>query len=165
MRGDVTVESEPGRGSRFQLSVVVDPIESEHDSAATRGGDADAARALHLLAAEDNPYGRVVLNTMAAALGHRIDFVSTGAAAVEAVRTGVYDAVLMDIVLPDIDGIAATRRIRRLAGRAGTIPVIGLSGCGESEEAKALGAGMTAYLGKPVSPTALSRALATAVGA
>jgi CheY-like chemotaxis protein/anti-sigma regulatory factor (Ser/Thr protein kinase) len=164
MRGDVTVESEAGRGSLFRLTVVVDPVEAGHEGAGTTPGAVSVRqRVLHLLAVEDNPYGRVVLNTMAAALGHRIDFAGTGAAAVEAVRTGAYDAVLMDVVLPDADGIAVTRRIRKLAGSAGTIPVIGLSGR-SADEAQARSAGMNAYLVKPVSPSVLARALAAALG-
>ena len=93
---------------------------------------AATARPLTILCAEDNPYGRVVMNTILAELGHRVDFVESGEAAVEAAARGGYDAVLMDVTLPGLDGIEATRRIRALPGKAGQVPVIGISGRAEA---------------------------------
>ncbi len=119
------------------------------------------ARALTLLCAEDNPYGRVVMNTILTELGHRVDFVETGEAAVEAAARGGYDAVLMDVMLGGLDGLAATRRIRALPGKAGQVPVIGISGRGDAaDEAAARAAGMNFYFIKPVSPGKLAQALA-----
>jgi CheY-like chemotaxis protein len=67
----------------------------------------------------------------------------------------------MDVTLAGIDGIEATRRIRALPGKAGQMPVIGISGRGESgEEAAARAAGMNFYFVKPVSPSKLAQALA-----
>ena len=82
--------------------------------AAPHGG-----KPLSILCAEDNPYGRVVMNTILTELGHRVDFVETGEAALRAVERGSYDAVLMDVMLPGFGGIEATRRIRALPGKAG----------------------------------------------
>jgi CheY-like chemotaxis protein len=79
---------------------------------------------------------------------------------VEAVRGGGYDAVLMDVMLPGVNGIDLTRRVRALSGAAGTIPVIGISGASGRHERAARAAGMNAYLVKPVSPRALAEALA-----
>ncbi|MGA8651026.1 MAG: response regulator, partial [Xanthobacteraceae bacterium] len=111
--------------------------------------------------AEDNPYGRVILNTILTELGHRADFASSGEEAIAAVTRG-YDAMLMDVTLPGIDGLEATRRIRAIAGLAGQTPIIGISGRGEAgDEQAARAAGMNFYLRKPLSPTALSEALAT----
>ena len=126
---------------------------------------ASRSRRLRVLCAEDNPYGRVVLNTILRELGHRVDFVGTGEAAVAAVARGEHDVVLMDVTLPGIDGIEATRRIRALPAPAGRIPIIGISGRTEPRDAAAaLAAGMNAYLRKPASPAELNEALRAAAG-
>ncbi len=163
MNGDLAVASAPNGGSRFRLTVVVDAVT---DVAAVQAGSTAAAapaapvRPLHILCAEDNPYGRVVLNTILTELGHRADFVGTGEAAINAVAHGTYDAVLMDVTLPGIDGIAATRRIRELGGDTGRVPIVGISGRGNSsDEAVGRAAGMDGYLTKPLSPSALTQAL------
>jgi len=160
MRGDLTVMSKPGAGSTFRFTATVDLVkpasaEAEAGSASAR---AAPARALHILCVEDNPYGRVVLNTILTELGHRADFVGTGEAAVEAAAGKGYDAVLMDVTLPGIDGLEATRRIRARIGSG--VRVIGVSGRSSAEEAaRARAAGMNDYLPKPLSPSALARAL------
>jgi len=131
--------------------------------AADQGGlRAKASRPLTLLCAEDNPYGRVVMNTILSELGHRVDFVENGESAVKATAGGGYDAVLMDIALPGFDGLEATRRIRALPGKAGLVPVIGISGRAEAgSEAAARAAGMNFYFAKPVSPSKLAQALSS----
>ena len=118
-----------------------------------------------MLCAEDNPYARVVLNTILIELGHRVDFAGTGEAAVAAVTRGGYDLVLMDMTLPGIDGLAATRAIRALQGEAGKVPIIGISGHTDArDEEAAHAAGMNAFLAKPVSPAAIAQAVAKFVG-
>jgi CheY-like chemotaxis protein/nitrogen-specific signal transduction histidine kinase len=160
MGGDLTVTSAPGHGSTFRLTALV----ARADAAAGAEPHALAApaRPLAILCAEDNPYGRVVMNTILTELGHRVDFVETGEEAVRAVEHGSYDAVLMDVMLPGYGGVEATRRIRVLPGRAGQVPVIGISGRGESvNEEVARAAGMNFYFTKPVSPGKLAQALAS----
>jgi CheY-like chemotaxis protein/two-component sensor histidine kinase len=164
MRGDLEIESTPGRGSTFRLVVMVDRAASHEageraQSAAERDGV--AARPLNILCVEDNPYGRVVMNAILTELGHRVDFAGSGESAIDAVRRGGHDAVLMDITLADMDGFEATRRIRALSGAAAAIPVIGVSGRTRPTDADAaIAAGMMAYLTKPVSPRVLADALA-----
>jgi CheY-like chemotaxis protein len=166
MGGDLTVASEPGGGSRFRLSVTVDEVAQAPEMPQAAAARAAAVRPLAVLCVEDNPYGRVLLNTILTELGHRADFVATGAAAVDAVAQGSYDAVLMDVTLPDIDGVEATRRIRALDGGAGRVPIVGVSGRGNAaEEGLARAAGMDGYLTKPLSPSALTQALGTVAAA
>ena len=164
MGGDLAVASEPGSGSRFRLSVTVDKVAEAAAPAPSEGAAARdaAARSLAVLCVEDNPYGRVLLNTLLAELGHRPDFVGTGAAAVEAVAQGRYDVVLMDVTLPDFDGVEATRRIRALPGPGARIPIVGVSGrANAADEATGRAAGMDGYLTKPLSPSALTQVLAS----
>ena len=161
MGGDLKVTSKKGAGSSFRLNALVArvaarPVAQRDDARLGK------ARPLSILCAEDNPYGRVVMNTIIGELGHRVDFVESGEAAVQAAAGGGYDAVLMDIALAGLDGIEATRRIRALQGRAGTVPVIGISGRTEAgNEQAALAAGMNFYFAKPVSPSRLAQVLAT----
>jgi CheY-like chemotaxis protein len=159
MGGDLTVSSTPGRGSIFDFSAVlpIGPAEA-HETAPTRQS-AMPARRLKILCAEDNPYGRVILNTILTELGHRIDFVESGEQAVAAASRG-YDAMLMDVTLPGIDGLEATRRVRALGGKPGATPVIGISSRSEPRDRDAAhAAGMNAYLHKPLSPSMLREAI------
>jgi CheY-like chemotaxis protein len=164
MGGDLTVTSKPGGGASFRLTATFDQVAETADAADREGTSAahaaPALRPLHILCAEDNPYGRVVLNTILTELGHRADFVGTGTAAVAAAARGGYDVVLMDVTLPGLDGLEATRRIRALDRPAGGVVLIGISGrANAADEAAGRAAGMDGYLVKPISPAALTRLL------
>jgi CheY-like chemotaxis protein/nitrogen-specific signal transduction histidine kinase len=143
MGGDLKVTSKKGEGSTFRFTALVEAVPAQ--AAATPGSARlQPSRPLTLLCAEDNPYGRVVMNTILTELGHRVDFVETGEAAMKAAERGGYDAVLMDVTLAGVDGLAATRAIRALPGARGQVPVIGISGRGASTDeaaARAVGAG------------------------
>lgn len=161
MGGDLAVTSTPGRGASFCFTAVL-PLASAEPKEETRARQTLSApqRRLAILCVEDNPYGRVILNTILTEAGHRADFVGSGEEAVAAVARG-YDAVLMDVTLPGIGGLEAARRIRALPGAAGSTPIVGISGRSEAgDEAAARVAGMNGYLRKPISPSALSEALA-----
>jgi CheY-like chemotaxis protein len=160
MGGSLVVNSRRGQGSTFRLRVAVTPVAPADGRTALR--PVKSVR-LRLLCADNNPYSRVVLKAMLGELGHRVAFVGTGEAAVEAVRRGGHDAVLLDLALPGIDGVEAARRIRALPGPAGRIPIIAVSGGGEANDAAtAQAAGMDAYLRKPASSAELSDALQAA---
>jgi CheY-like chemotaxis protein len=164
MGGSLAVMSAPGKGSTFRFSVPVARADSGIEPMAPEAGaNSGERRALSILCAEDNPYGRVVMNTILTELGHRVDFVETGEAAVKAAARGGYDAVLMDVTLTGLNGVEAARRIRALGDGAGQVPIIGISGRTEAgDEAVAREAGMNFYFTKPVSPSQLAQALALA---
>jgi two-component system, sensor histidine kinase len=159
MGGDIVVAQRRDGGTTFTLTVMM----SRAEGALTimSGADADPsnpAEALRILSVEDNPFGRVVLNAILTELGHQAEFIGQGEAAAERIARGDFDAVLMDMVLPGINGIEAIRRIRQLKPPLGRIAIIGVSGRGD-DEAASRAAGADAFLVKPVSPRALATAL------
>jgi len=160
MGGDIVATQRRGGGTTFTLSVVMSPAKGPVTIMAGADGELStgASRSLRLLSVEDNPFGRVVLNAILTELGHQTEFIGQGEAAPERIAQGSFDAVLMDMVLPGIDGVEAIRRIRALAPPHGRIPIIGVSGRGE-DEAASRAAGADAFLVKPVSPRALATAL------
>jgi CheY-like chemotaxis protein/nitrogen-specific signal transduction histidine kinase len=165
MGGDLTVTSTPGRGSTFRLAIVLPVATADPSGSRHAQPTKTPARRLAVLCVEDNPYGRVILNTILTELGHRADFVASGEEAVDAVKRG-YDVVLMDVTLPGIDGLEATRRIRALSDAVGRTPIVGISGRTEiGDEGAARAAGMNSYLRKPVSPSALSEVVAAVLPA
>jgi two-component system, sensor histidine kinase len=165
MGGDLTVTSTQGRGSRFCFSAVLAVATAEFAEMERAQQTAVPARRLSVLCAEDNPYGRVILNTILTELGHRADFVSSGEEAVAAVSRG-YDVILMDLTLTGIGGLEATRRIRALAEPARLTPIVGISGRAEPGDGEAARlAGMNFYLRKPISPSMLSEAIDVAMAA
>jgi CheY-like chemotaxis protein/nitrogen-specific signal transduction histidine kinase len=156
MGGRLTVSSRPGQGSTFRLTVLARP--AAQSATASRGGK--RSRALRVLCVEDNPYGRIVLNAVLTELGHRVSFAGSGEAAVDAAQRGEHDVLLMDVALAGINGLEATRRIRALPDAAGRIPIIGISGHTEANDAIAAhAAGMDIYLRKPATPAELHEAL------
>jgi len=160
MGGDVTVSQRRGGGTTFTFNVVMAAVKDTAMAAPGIDGDASlgSARPLRLLSVEDNPFGRVVLNAILTELGHQAEFVGQGEAAPARLALGDFDAVLMDMVLPGIDGIEAITRIRALQPPLGRIPIIGISGRSE-DEAASRAAGADMFLVKPVSPRALATAL------
>lgn len=161
MGGDITVAPRPGGGATFTLTVSVCATGSGKSRKSKGEAEMDAVPALRLLSVEDNPFGRVVLNTILTELGHHAEFIGRGEDAVNRLAQGAFDAVLMDMVLPGINGVEAIRRIRTMATPLAQIPIIGVSGRGEDEVASRE-AGADAFLVKPVSPRALATALLAA---
>jgi CheY-like chemotaxis protein/nitrogen-specific signal transduction histidine kinase len=160
MGGDIVVAQRRGGGTTFTLTVVL--ARAKGPVTIMSGDDADApsdeTQSLRVLSVEDNPFGRVVLNAILTELGHSAEFIGRGEAAAERIAQGGFDAVLMDMVLPGINGIEAIKRIRALASPLGRIAIIGVSGRGD-DEAASRAAGANAFLVKPVSPRALATAL------
>ena len=160
MGGDIKVAPRRGGGTTFTLTVRLETA-GVPEAALSGHGNGRAPGPippLRILGVEDNPFGRVVLNTILSELGHQAEFIGRGEAAVERIEQGAFDAVLMDMVLPGIDGVEAIRRIRELKPPFGRIAIIGVSGRGDDETASRA-AGADAFLLKPVSPRALATAL------
>ncbi|WFU24095.1 ATP-binding protein [Bradyrhizobium sp. CB1717] len=158
MGGDISVAPRSGGGATFTLTVSLDATGPARSRKSKGQAEVDAVAALRVLSVEDNPFGRVVLNTILTELGHHAEFIGRGEDAVNRLEQGAFDAVLMDMVLPGIDGVEAIRRIRTMPAPLAQIPIIGVSGRGE-DEAASREAGADAFLVKPVSPRALATAL------
>ena len=162
MGGTLDCESTPGKGSTFWFeaafapAAAVDPVQEDH-------GPGLGAESLRVLVADDHPTNLVVARLILEQLGAEIATVTDGAQAVAAVAAEAFDVVLMDMQMPEMDGLEATRRIRAaesLNGRART-PILMLSANAgpEHQRAGAL-AGADGHVAKPITAAALTVALA-----
>jgi TMAO reductase system sensor TorS len=158
MGGTIGVTSAPGHGSTFWFGVALPPALAEVKSDAPQAET--AVPPLEILVAEDNPVNQEVALGLLRRRGHRVDVVGNGRAAVEAVREHHYDVVLMDVNMPEMNGIEATREIRQLPGERGRVPVIALSASAMQDETEqCMAAGMLGHLSKPIDPVALAATL------
>ena len=167
MGGTLSVSSEPGRGSRFSFDARMD----EGDGHAITRARFELPTShpelgvLSVLVVEDNEINAIVVEGFLDHMGHEVTVVGTGEAAVQAVQDRPIDVVLMDISLPGMDGVEATRRIRNLDRPVlEELPIIAMSAhVFQNEIAHVLDAGMDAFVGKPVSPERLAEALGQVV--
>jgi CheY-like chemotaxis protein len=123
---------------------------------------AETAPTARILLADDLDLNRRLIADMLAIEGHVVDSVVDGAAALAAASTKAYDLILMDMIMPGMDGIEATRAIRALPGPAGRVPIVALTANSYPEQLEScIAAGMNATLTKPMSLDALIQAVET----
>jgi len=161
MGGEIWVESAIGKGSTFWFTVRA-PV-AEAPGVETPYEAAPSIPPLRILIVEDNPANQKILATLLGAEGHSLAIADNGQDGVARAASEEFDLVLMDVMMPVMDGLAATRRIRELGGRAGGIPIIAMTAnalLGDRD--RYLAAGMTDYISKPLDIVALFRAIARA---
>ena len=161
MGGEVGVDSEAGQGSRFWMTVALRPALSlAHRAEAAAAGDPAVQLAEHyagrrVLLVEDEPVNQYVASELLTDVGLRVDLAVNGAEALEMVGRASYDLILMDMQMPVMGGLEATRAIRRLP-QGGALPILAMTANAFEEDRRAcLDAGMNDHVGKPVDPAVL----------
>ncbi|WP_296175541.1 ATP-binding protein [uncultured Brevundimonas sp.] len=164
MGGEIGVDSQPGEGATFWFEAplaqggAVGRLASGDDDMPASGGMAGG----RILMADDAPGNRELVSAILRGLGLEIDTVCDGAEAVQAMQTGAYDLVLMDVHMPVMDGLTATREIRRMqAGTGHRTPILALTANVQADQvARCLDSGMDGHLAKPIQIPELAGALA-----
>jgi PAS domain S-box-containing protein len=175
--GDITVVSAPDRGSVFRFSIACASADAAADAAAERH-PATAAQAgesaalleilppLTILAVDDNAVNLDILCGLLSRHGHTVVSAADGAEAVRLAATQRFDVVLMDVQMPEMDGLAATRAIRRLPAPYGTGPVIALTAhAGRDALLEYEASGMNGFVPKPIRYDKMITEIAAALGA
>ena len=159
MGGTIGVASATGRGSTFWFEAALPEAAPEARVGAPAAATARAT-GRRLLLAEDVPLNQDLARTILERAGHAVDVVGDGVAAVAAVQARAYDLVLMDVQMPIMDGITATRRIRALDGPPGRLPIVAMTANVLPQQVAELrAAGLDDHVGKPFRTDALLAAI------
>ncbi|NGM20265.1 response regulator [Roseomonas stagni] len=163
MGGEIGCDSEAGQGALFWVELPLREVPMP--AAALAAAPADIlppapGRSLRVLVADDVAANRMVARAMLVAAGHRVDSAADGAEALAAVQRDSYDVVLMDVQMPVMDGLEATRRIRQLDGARQRVPVLAVTASALPEQVAACrAAGMDGHLAKPIDRESLLAAV------
>ncbi|MCK5750710.1 MAG: response regulator, partial [Oricola sp.] len=146
----------PIRQSSLYKQLIEEASETAAPETETKAAPAQEKR-YRVLLAEDNQINAVLATTIIRRAGHIVDVAPNGLAAVEAAKSGEYDIILMDMHMPQMDGLEAMRRIRRLDGPMRKLPIIALTANAmASDRQKCVAAGMDDFLSKPFEPADLT---------
>ena len=164
MGGEIGVSSQEGAGSTFWFRVTL-PRGGLLETLAAVAPPMQAPVRARLLLVEDSEINQTLARAVLEAAGHSVDIVGDGAAAVRAVEEGSYDLVLMDIQMPGMDGITATRAIRRLTTASARVPIVAMTANVLPDEVSGFAAaGMDGHVGKPFNRTELIETIAAQLG-
>jgi PAS domain S-box-containing protein len=174
MGGAITARSEPGAGSVFEVMLPLRRV-SRDDCALADAASADVCddeggleglHGLRILLAEDHPTNQRVVQLILDSVGVDLTIVGDGEAAIEAFERSPLDLILMDMQMPGVDGLAATREIRRREAGGSRIPIAMLTANATDEHRDmAAAAGATHHIAKPITPQSLFAGIAAAMSA
>jgi len=165
MGGRIWVESQPGRGSVFHFTATLPAASEAQAPAPTRpppqAAPAEPVEPLKILVAEDNAVNALVARRTLERMGHRVESVDNGVRAVEALERERFDLVLMDVQMPELDGLMATRAVRsREAERGGRAYIVAFTANAmKGDDLLCREAGMDDYIAKPINASALAAVL------
>ena len=161
MGGDITVESTVGEGSTFTFTVEAEVVEwTRQEAAAPIAAEVEDGRALNVLVVEDHPVNRMILEAWMSSAGHTSSTAENGQIALDMAAAQRFDLIVMDVNMPVMDGLSATRGIRAGGGVNAETPIVVLSASARTEDHEAgLEAGADAYLNKPIDFAALAQVM------